>query len=60
MCKPFKNGISVPYSPLGRLDISLAFKSYTFGGLVSVQVARVGVPAVGHKLLISQGEAAAL
>ena len=55
--EPFKRNVSVPYSPLGPLDVSpVGFPSQTFWGLISpLQVPRVGAPNVGHKPLTPQG-----
>lgn len=58
MLKPFEKRISVSYSPLGPLGINpVNFLSQTFWGLISlVQVLRVGVSGVGHKLTVPPGE----
>lgn len=59
VCKHFKRGIFILYSPAFLLNISLvSFQSQTLWGLVSlVQDLRVGVTGVGYKPLIPQGEA---
>ena len=56
--KLFKRSIPVPYSLLGFPDVSLiGFQTQTFWRLVSpLQASGVGVPDVGHKPLIPQGE----
>jgi len=53
-CKPFHNGISIPYTPLVLLDISTVdLQSQMFWGLISsMQVQRVRVPDIGHKSLL--------
>lgn len=53
-CEPLERGISVP--PLVLLDISaIVFRTQAFWGLVFLaQVARVGVPDMGHKPLTPQ------
>lgn len=56
--KPFKSRISIPYSPIGLLDVTLLVSKPHFWGLISlVQVPRVEVPHVGHRPLAPQGEA---
>ena len=53
-CKPFKSGISIPYTPLILLDISPGglSKPDVLGLISSTQVPRVQVPDTGHKLLL--------
>lgn len=57
--EPFKGNTSVPYSPLGLLDLSpIGFQIQTLWGLIHlVQILRVGVPDVGYEPLASLGEA---
>ena len=59
MCEPFKSNISVPYSPLGLLDVTLIVSySQIFEGLTSsVWVLKVGVPDVRYEPLAAHGEA---
>ena len=56
--EPLKSWISFPYRPMVLLDISpICFQNQTFWGFIApVQVSKVEVPDVGHKLLTPQGE----
>lgn len=56
--EPLKSKISTPYSLMVLLNLSLiGFQSQTFQELFAlVQIPRVEVPNVGHKLLTPQGE----
>lgn len=57
MSKPFKNGVSVPYSSLGLLDISLVvFQSQSFGGSFLWCKCQGLGPDVGPKS-VTQGKA---
>ena len=53
-CKPFHNGISVPYTPLVLLNISpVGLSKPDVLGLISpMQVPGVRVPDIGHKFLL--------
>lgn len=53
-CKPFHNGISVPYTPLVLLNISpVGLSKPDVLRLISpMQVPGVQVPDIGHKFLL--------
>lgn len=54
----FRRNISVLYSPLGLLDVTLLFsKARHFRGVSLLLVPRMKVPDTGHKPLVPQGEA---
>ena len=53
-CKPFHNGISIPYTSLALLDISpVGLSKPDVLGLISpMQVPSIWVPDIGHKFLL--------
>ena len=57
MCESVRSEISVPYTPVGLLNMSCLFsKPYLLGAPLMVQAPRVGVLDIEHEHLALQKE----